>query len=757
MTVAVFPTKYFASLDHQAVCPRHGTSDHGDCKDCTRAQVKRDPPWTPQGGLEDALDIQYDTDAHVSQYAISGSDQTPRLGVKSLPYLEENGMEVQMTCYFFDVDGPDHKAPQAWRDEQLRRIGGLGCPVSWYETNGGYRLVWRTETPLDLQTWAERRAILAHWLHTEHKIETDPRARGWHTLFRLPATEREGTPNLPGLRSGGLAQVPTAPRPKKPTTNPFDHIQQAKVPLSQIAHSGAPAGQRNATLTRMAGRWRRAGMTPEQVAVLLQDWNQRKCTPPLPNQEVEQIAQSASNWPAPQEKTHTPTADQTPLQSGSERELMTRIHQDLNTTPTNAPLIYAEGAVYRHQADHWEQVHPAYIRDQLGAMYEGFPIALSPDKDGNPRTKLVRISHRISKAVEQMLTDHLSHAPENQDWFQDAPTGVAFENGWVTPNHPEPQPHHWLNKNRYVLPHQYTPNTDPPKLFVDTLLKGCLRDHQDTQGAIQFLQEWFGVTLLGQATKFQTAIMLSGGGNNGKSTLLNIVGHLFQGRRSALTPQKMGDARYLHMLSSALINIITECPAAELMLSEEIKAAISGDEMTANPKHKQPFTFRPFCGHIFAANALPPVRDMSHGFFRRFKVIDFNRRFLEHEVDRDLERKIIEQEIDAVASWLVDGGLRAIRRGDLFIPEAVTLATKAWKSESSAVALWVQEQQGRIKHGQVTQLFERFKAWSAENNYRPMGRNTFSKRLATADGVEVKKSRNGTWVEFKAAVMEVAK
>jgi hypothetical protein len=55
-------------------------------------------------------------------------------------------------------------------------------------------------------------------------------------------------------------------------------------------------GKRHDSLLRMAGALRRQGATPEDIKDALLVLNDRRCNPPLPEQEICDIAQSAGNW-----------------------------------------------------------------------------------------------------------------------------------------------------------------------------------------------------------------------------------------------------------------------------------------------------------------------------------------------------------------------------------------------------------------------------------------------------------------------------
>ncbi len=57
-----------------------------------------------------------------------------------------------------------------------------------------------------------------------------------------------------------------------------------------------PAGQRNATLARLAGTMRRVGMTEAEIAAALKEANQERCRPPLQADEVLRISASISRY-----------------------------------------------------------------------------------------------------------------------------------------------------------------------------------------------------------------------------------------------------------------------------------------------------------------------------------------------------------------------------------------------------------------------------------------------------------------------------
>lgn len=83
----------------------------------------------------------------------------------------------------------------------------------------------------------------------------------------------------------------------------IDKLSEAKKPKAATPEpSGAdsvediPEGQRNNTLTSIAGGWRRIGMSRDAIAAALQVVNVERCKPPMDAAEVDQIAGSVARY-----------------------------------------------------------------------------------------------------------------------------------------------------------------------------------------------------------------------------------------------------------------------------------------------------------------------------------------------------------------------------------------------------------------------------------------------------------------------------
>lgn len=80
----------------------------------------------------------------------------------------------------------------------------------------------------------------------------------------------------------------TSPRTSSPTA--------ARVASGSPGANAIPSGQRNATLAKLAGTMRRAGMSRSEILAALERANAERCSPPLDAPEVERIADSVGRY-----------------------------------------------------------------------------------------------------------------------------------------------------------------------------------------------------------------------------------------------------------------------------------------------------------------------------------------------------------------------------------------------------------------------------------------------------------------------------
>lgn len=166
----------------------------------------------------------------------------------------------------------------------------------------------------------------------------------------------------------------------------------------------------------------------------------------------------------------------------------------------------------------------------------------------------------------------------------------------------------------------------------------------------------------------QEAIILNGNGKNGKSKgFLNLLERIIGEDNctatniTTLTETNFGVAQ----LYKKLVCTIGEADGHKLEKTSIIKSLTGGDNVPAQFKNKQNFTFRNYAKIIISTNTVPQTSDKTDGFYRRFLIVDFPNKF---KGDRDILNDVPEEEFEALANICV-GMLKDLVKRNKFTNE----------------------------------------------------------------------------------------
>ena len=168
---------------------------------------------------------------------------------------------------------------------------------------------------------------------------------------------------------------------------------------------------------------------------------------------------------------------------------------------------------------------------------------------------------------------------------------------------------------------EYDENADCKEFlkFMDSVFAG-------DKELISVVQEMIGYCLTSD-TQAQCFFILYGSGANGKSVLCNIIKRLVgKNNYSAIPISDLGHSFSRAELQNKVLNISAEneAPNGKPYNSQYIKSISSGDEIKAEFKGKDVFSFSPFCKLLFAVNTLPNFNDKTYGFRSRDYLRWFN-------------------------------------------------------------------------------------------------------------------------------------
>ena len=341
--------------------------------------------------------------------------------------------------------------------------------------------------------------------------------------------------------------------------------------------------------------------------------------------------------------------------------------------------------------------------------------------------------------------------------FDDAAAGVAFRNGFVSVEGGRVvlRDHSPDHRARHAHPFDYepwSPSRTPLMLeFLDELFADCSEDERAAR--IALLQEFGGACLLGHALLYQGCLILYGEGANGKSSLLALLRAMFPPTAlCSVPPQKWAERFGLAALEGKRANFVSETPSAEILDGGAFKAVVTGDMVTAERKHRDPFEFRPTAGHIFSMNWPLTTTDHSAGFWRRPIVLPFSRRF---DVDPgrkiEPERAVIERELAGVVAWSVEGAARAQRQRGYTVPDQSLSLLGEWRDGNDQVRLFLREQAADEGPIPASQFYERYRDWAGSNGHRnPVSSRMFGLRVMATGLYERHDERTGRSYRRKA-------
>ncbi len=296
--------------------------------------------------------------------------------------------------------------------------------------------------------------------------------------------------------------------------------------------------------------------------------------------------------------------------------------------------------------------------------------------------------------------------------------------------------------NRF--PYDYKPDAPPQSMVTDTISQIASGD----QDVIDLLYESIGNCFY-LLNSYRGSVLLYGkSGNNGKSTLLNmIIKALGSKNTSSLSLQDTAERFRLAEIYGKAANIGDDISSAYLSDSSTFKKLVTGETVIAEKKGQDPFAFKSFAKMFFAMNELPNSSDKSKAFFSRLLLIPLNQDFSKSKSQNvDLKnRNWTQAEMEYLTKLAVDGLKRIIRNNGFTKPKCVVEALEDYERENDPIKGFLEEYQDI--HGQPIQnVYEDFQDWCNDCGYQYYSRSKFTRRVCDVAGLksEPRKTDTGT-------------
>lgn len=478
-------------------------------------------------------------------------------------------------------------------------------------------------------------------------------------------------------------------------------------------------GNRNEQLTRLAGSLL-TKMSPEIVLSFLKYHNQKKCKPPLPDWEVKNIVKSIAKREQ-QKKNKTFDINTRKQKNSPDRFFIKKRF---------IPKMLAKEIMNEYTFKY---------------CYERFWVYQNGVYRPNGKKVIERITQeKLQNYTRNNRIKEVKGYIRRATYAEPSPSGkklINLKNGRLDWKTGELYPH---NENEFIItqiPVVYNPEADCPvfKQYLRTTLE---------KEIIPLIPEIIGYCLIPD-TSFEKAIVLLGEGANGKSVFLNVLTALLgENNVSNSELQMLINNRFRAAeLLGKLANISADIGNQRLENTERFKKLITGDRMTVEQKHKDPFEFNNYARLLFSANELPGSRDRTYAFYRRWLIIPFTRTFKGENADKNLTQKLV-KELSGIFN-LGLRGLKRLKKNNKFTePQQVIEAKKKYKMQNDSVTAFINERIEESKDNHIIKkhLYNEYKKWCEEQGLKPVShRNPDFKRAFynSIDSLDEFRTNNG--------------
>ena len=473
------------------------------------------------------------------------------------------------------------------------------------------------------------------------------------------------------------------------------------LPQGDFDHSVIPEGSRNATMSRFAGRViKKYGDTEKAYQTFLEE--AAKCVPPLDNAELSTIWHSAQRFYtklSQQDGYVAPEVYNDP--SCYKPEDYSDVGQaEVLGKYFSSELRYSPATHFIRYSDHyWQESEPGaqavaheLTRRQLKEAGNDLVEALTKMKNSGAQTILVSTSK--SKA-EQLMNEQQLEA------YQDFLAAKAYQTfaikrrdsknitSTLRESHPileisprdldadpfalcTPEATYDLRKGmagaREHSPEDFitkitsvSPSQKGQQIWLD-----CLDlIFQGDQTLIDYVQMICGLAAIGKVY-VEALIIAYGDGRNGKSTFWNAVSRvlgLYSGNISADTltvgcrrniKPEMAEVKGKRLLIAA------EMQEGSRLNDSTVKQLCSTDDVFAEKKYKDPFSFKPCHTLVLYTNHLPRVSASDDGIWRRLIVIPFNAKITGKSDIKNYSEYLFDNAGGGILAWVIEGAKKVI-------------------------------------------------------------------------------------------------
>lgn len=553
-----------------------------------------------------------------------------------------------------------------------------------------------------------------------------------------------------------------------------------------------PQGQRNATMSHFAGRVvKRYGATEKAYGIFMEEAD--KCSPPLEDAELSMIWQSACRFA---EKVKGQDGYVAPDEYNDEFARETLKPGDYSDIGQAKVLAREYGGELRYTAatDYLRFCGQYWVESKqqaVGAAEEFLDLQLEDAKDEVSRTRQALMELGVSeddivsggKALEKKI------GSSQTDAYLAYKTALAYkafvmkrrDMKYIVSALQAAKPMLEINvsdldKDGFLL------NTPDGTYYLPDGLEGR-RDHssedyitkitaaepgdkgeglwQDSLNTIfcgdaeliDYVQQIVGMAAVGRVY-MESLVIAYGEGRNGKSTFWNTISRVlgtYSGNMSSDTLTvgcKRNVKPELAEAKGKRLIIAAELEEGMRLNTAVVKQMCSTDEIFAEKKYKDPFSFTPSHTLVLYTNHLPRVGANDPGTWRRLIVIPFHAKIEGAGDVKNYADYLVSEAAPAVMAWIIEGAKKVISCNfHIPCPACVEDAIKSYREDNDWLGHFLSEccETDKTYREKSGVLYQEYRSYCARTGEYARGTADFYNALESA-GFMRQKTKTGNFI-----------
>lgn len=508
------------------------------------------------------------------------------------------------------------------------------------------------------------------------------------------------------------------------------------VAIPQILSSGMFSyGRRNQDYTKLTGLLRRNGMDDALMRQVLSAFN-NELPSPIDQHELDSVINSSARWEA------------------AEIEAITHVsYSDLLLRELENKFCYVLGdGFWLFNGKYWETDQQELIVLDEAVQLSGKMIA--------ELSKLQEQMHAEDfKALKKSVykTQNTGFLKSSIELFRSKPSiRTAFDtfntnkkllnlsNCVYDLNTSKGSNHSPSHMFTWSLDVDYAPEAKCPQFdaFMDQIL---------TKPAQHLLMQLIACSLIGDATKEQKFVFLTGEGQNGKGTFVRVIQAILGSLCAEADPSSFMRKAGTHIpndlarLAGKRLVFTSETNSGDIMASDLMKRMTGGDKLLARFLHKEFFEFTAEFIPFIITNYLPVIDGSDFAMKRRTLIIPFDVIIPQEQRINGFEEVLL-QERSGIFNRILDA-VADYRQNGLVVPEEIQERINKYVDSSNLFKRFFDENLERVEGDKVSarDMFYRYERWCRDLNVKAMSEPQFKLNFERSMGIIQEYNSRGNW------------